>query len=95
MAQQEYSDYQKDVISNYYKNLDVIMLQKLGVLVSELYLADSQSKIEKLWQRVQKAMIKLKIPYPVVNHIMEKKDVQILARNLQEWQSKSKKIRTR
>ena len=91
MAQQEYSDYQKDVISNYYKNLDAIMLEKLSLLVSELYLADSKSKIDKLWERVQKAMVKLKIPDSIANHIMEKKDVQILAKNLQQWQSKSSK----
>ena len=90
MAQQDYSDYQKDVISNYYKNLDTIMLQKLSVMVSELYMTDSQTKIDKLWERAHKAMVKLGIPEAVISHIMEKKDVQVLARNLQEWQSKSK-----
>lgn len=90
MAQKEYSDYQKDVISNYYKNLDTIMLQKLSLLVSELYIADSQAKSDRLWQRVRKAMVKLGIPGGIINHIMEKKDIQILAKNLQEWQSQSK-----
>ena len=90
MAKQEYSDYQKDVISNYYRNLDTIMLEKLSVLVSELYMADSETKENKLWERVHKAMVKLNIPKSIINHIMEKKDVEVLARNLQQWQSKSK-----
>ena len=30
MARKELSNYQKDVISNYYGNLDTIMLQRLG-----------------------------------------------------------------
>ena len=90
MAQKEYSDYQKDVISNYYKNLDTIMLQKLSLLVSELYIADSQVKADRLWQRVHKAMVKMGIPDAIISHIMEKKDIQILAKNLQEWQNKSK-----
>ena len=85
MAKQEYSDYQKGIISGYYGNLDTIMLQKVSELVSELYVAESQTKQEKLWQRVHKAMIKLKIPPAIIDHIMEKRDVKILAKNLQDW----------
>jgi hypothetical protein len=88
MAKQEYSDYQKDVISNYYSNLDAILLAKLGELVSELYLADSDAKRARLWQRAHKAMLRLKIPPVIINHIMTKKDVQILAKNLNDWLSK-------
>jgi hypothetical protein len=88
MAKQEYTDYQKSVIANYSRNLDTIMLQKLSELVSELYLADSDKKKEKLWERVQKAMINLKIPQPLANHIMLKRDVQILAKNLNDWLKK-------
>ncbi len=43
MAGKEYSAYQRDVISNYYDNLDVIMLTKLQELVSQLYLAGSKA----------------------------------------------------
>jgi hypothetical protein len=88
MAKQEYSDYQKDIISNYYSNLDAILLAKLGELVSELYLADSDAKRARLWQRAHKAMLRLKIPPVIINHIMTKKDVQILAKNLNDWLSK-------
>jgi hypothetical protein len=85
MAKKEYSQYQKSVISDYYGNLDTIMLGKLGELVTELYLADSQAKKDRLWQRVHKAMIKLKVPPAISEHIMEKQDVEILAKNLQDW----------
>ena len=67
------------------------MLQKLGELVTELYLADKDAKKDRLWQRAHKSMIKLKIPPAIVEHIMQKKDVQILAKNLQDWQSRSRK----
>ena len=43
MANREYSQHQKSVISNYYSNLDTIMLQKLSDLVGELYLAEPES----------------------------------------------------
>ncbi len=62
------------------------MLQKLGELVTELYLADTQARRDRLWQRAHKAMIKLKIPPAIIDHIMKKQDVEILAKNLQDWQ---------
>lgn len=88
MGKKEYSHYQQSVISGYYKNLDIIMLQKLSELVTELYLADTKAKHDRLWDRVHKAMVKLKIPPATIAHIMEKKDVRILAKNLQEWLGK-------
>ena len=91
MAKKEYTAYQADVIGRYYGNLDNIMLQKLGELVSELYLADSDTKKEKLWQRVNKALINLDIKPGLIKHIMEKKDVEILAKNLQDWLAAGKK----
>ncbi len=86
MSAKERSDYQKKVIENYYKNLDSIMLQKLSELLTELYLADSEKKKDRLWQRVEKAMKNLKIEPAIINHIMDKKDIEILAKNLQDWQ---------
>ena len=91
MAKNEYTEYQKDVISGYYKNLDTIMLGKLSELVTELYLADSKAKKNRLWERAHKAMIKLKVPPAIVNHIIQQQDVEILAKNLQDWLNASKK----
>ncbi len=91
MAKNEYSAYQADVIGRYYDNLDNIMLQKLGELVSELYLTDGDKKKEKLWQRVNKALVSLGIKEGLIKHIMEKKDVEILAKNLQDWLAVKKK----
>ena len=62
------------------------MLQKLGELVTELYLADTKAKKDRLWERVHKAMVKLKVPPVIIDHIMEKQDVEVLAKNLQDWQ---------
>ncbi len=91
MAKNDYSQYQKAVISGYYNNLEAIMLGKLGELVTELYLADTKAKQNRLWQRANKAMVKLKVPPAIIDHIMEKKDVQILAKNLQDWLAIKKK----
>jgi hypothetical protein len=88
MAQKERSKYQNEVIGRYYENLDTIMLGKLGELVTELYLAETPAKKQRLWQRAHKAMIKLKVPPAIMAHIMEKQDVEILAKNLKNWLTK-------
>ena len=65
--------------------------RSLEELVSELYMAETESSnTDKLWRKVQQAMEKLNIPDAIIEHIMEKKSVEILAKNLQEWLNKSK-----
>ena len=93
MARREYSQYQKNVINNYYGNLDTIMLGKLSELVSELYLAETDAKRQRLWERVHKAMLNLKISPAIISHIMAKKDVKILAQNLNDWMASSNQNR--
>jgi hypothetical protein len=87
----EYSAYQRDVISRYYENLDTITLNNLQELVSQLYLADSKPKQTRLWERVHKAMLRLKVKPAIIEHIMSKKDVVVLAKNLEDWLNASKK----
>jgi len=91
MATREYSQYQKAVIGGYYNNLEAIMLQKLSELVTDLYLAETQTKREQLWQRAHKAMVQLKVPQPIIDHIMKTRKVEILAKNLQDWMKAKKR----
>ncbi len=93
MPGKDLSDHQKSVISGYYANLDAIMLAKLSELVSELYLARTPSRKSRLWERAEKAMIQLKIAPAIIRHIIERKDPQILAKNLQDWLNADKKKR--
>lgn len=85
MSKQQYSSHQQKVIKRYYDNLDTIMLTKLGELVTELYLAQDGPKEDRLWERVEKAMAKLKVPAKISQHIMTKRDVKVLAMNLEDW----------
>ncbi len=88
MAKTERSKYQKRVVAGYYKNLNNIMLQRLGELVTELYLAETDARRDQLWKRVREAMKKLRVKPAIIDHIMQKKDPQILAKNLADWLSK-------
>ena len=81
----ERSAYQKKVIERYYENLDAIMLTKVQELVSELYLADSEKKRDRLWERVRRALVKLNIKPGLIDHIMSKRDPKVLALNLEDW----------
>jgi len=92
MAQREYSQYQKKVISRYYQNLDKIALQRLGELVTELYLAETDTKKDRLWGQVQKAMENIKVQPAIAQHILKSKNVQILARNLEDWLKEAHKF---
>jgi hypothetical protein len=86
----EYSSHQKKIINSYYDNLDGIMLGKLQELVTELYLAETEAKSIKLWARVEKAMIKLKIKPDIIKHIMAQRSAMVLAKNVEDWLKKAK-----
>jgi len=85
MGKQEYSKHQQNVIRRYYENLDAIKLHQLQDLVTELYLAQNSKKEDRLWERAEKAMRQLKIKPSIIEHIMQKRRVEILAENLQDW----------
>lgn len=81
----DYSNHQRKLINRYYENRDDIMLTKVQELVTELYLAESQAKKDRLWERVRKALANLKIKPTVIEHVVASKDPAILASNLQDW----------
>lgn len=85
MGKREYSGYQQNVIKRYYENIDGIMLGKVQELVTELYLAKNGAKEDKLWERVGKALVKLKIKPAMIEHIMTKRSVEVLAQHVQDW----------
>ena len=90
MAKSNRSKSETQAISRYYDHLNTIMLQKLGELVTELYLADTAAKKDRLWQRAHKAMVKLKVRPAIIDHIMTQRNVEILAKNLQDWLGEKK-----
>ena len=44
----EYSSYQRKLIKRYYENLDDIRTQKLGELVTEIYLATTPRRLDSM-----------------------------------------------
>ena len=87
MGMEDYTRHQQGIIKRYYQNIDKVAWQRLSELVGELYLA-SGKKLEKLWASAVNFMKKLEVPQSRIDHILEKKDVESLAKLVKELMSK-------
>jgi hypothetical protein len=75
------SKYQERVIRDYYKNQDAILIQRLGDLVTDLYLAEGKSR-SRLWKRVAETLTKLKVPDARVQHLVQSDNPALVAQEL-------------
>lgn len=79
----KHTAYQERIIKNYYQNQDAILLQRLGELVTDLYLAEGKSRT-KLWQRATASLEKLEVPPERVKHIVSSDNPALLANLVKE-----------
>ena len=82
------SNYQDRVIRNYYQNRDEIMLQRLGELVTDLFLAEGKAKA-RLWKRVAEILAKLKVPKDQIQHLVRSDNPTLVANVLKKLLEKS------
>ena len=75
--------YQDKIIRRYYQNQDDIMLQKLGELVTDLYLAEGKAK-QRVWDRITAALKNLKIPETQIQHLVKADNPTLLANLLKD-----------
>lgn len=87
MGMDNYSAHQQKIIKRYYQNIDQITLQRLGELVTDLYLAEGK-KLDKTWQAAAAAMKKLEVPQSRIDHLLAQKSPELLAKLVQELQGK-------
>ena len=81
------SKYQERVIRNYYENQDAIMLQRLGDLLTDLYLAEGKART-RLWERAAGALTKLKVPESRIRHIVDSDNPTLLANLVEQLLAK-------
>jgi hypothetical protein len=79
----ERSNYQNRVIRNYYENRDTIMLQRLGELVTDLFLAEGKTRT-RVWKRVAEILEKLKIPKTQIQHLVRSDNPTLVANVLKK-----------
>jgi hypothetical protein len=75
--------YQDKIIRRYYQNQDQILLQRLGDLVTDLYLAEGKNRV-RLWKRTAEILEKLKIPGSRVQHVCQSDNPALVAEVLKE-----------
>ena len=81
MAKNQFlSPYQKGIVKRYYEHKDTIANQKLGEIVSELYLCESEKKANRLWKSAKTALINAGANSVAVEKLMADRDVERLAK---------------
>ena len=84
---QNYSRHQQKIIHRYYEHQDTIMTQKLGEIVTELYLCEAgetKKKAANLWERAEKALRKTDASPARIDKIVAGRDVKKLAELVNE-----------
>lgn len=78
MGMEDYSRHQQGLIKRFYDNRETIALQKLGELVTELFLAEGKERT-KLWKQAEQALKGLEIPDDRIRHIVSQDSPELLA----------------
>jgi hypothetical protein len=80
MAKGQYLNrHQKGIVKRYYQNRETLATQKLGELVSELYLEENQKKRGRLWKRVETALLNAGAKKSRVGTVVGRQDLKALA----------------
>ena len=84
MNEKGYTKYQQKAIRNFYDNKDIRLVQKLGELVSNLYLETSDKKKETGWKKIKKMLTDLKTHPGEVEYLTKDKSLSIISKKLDE-----------
>ena len=87
MALENFSRHQQGIIKRYYANQGTIQLQKLGELVTDLYLAEGKKRA-KIWKSIVTALEKLEVPKSRIEHLVKADDAALVAKLVQELQAR-------
>ena len=79
-----YTPYQQKIIRNFYDNKDLRLIQKLGELVSNLYLETNGKKLESGWKKIKEILIDLKIHPNEVEFLTKDKNLGVISKKLAE-----------
>ena len=83
----DYNPYQQKVIKRYYDSKETIQRQRLGELVSELFLAQGKKR-QRAWESAIKALQELGIPQSRINHLLKQDNPALLAEVVKELEAK-------
>ena len=84
MNEKGYTKYQQKAIKNFYDNKDIRLVQKLGELVSNLYLETNEKKKETGWKKIKKMLTDLKVHPGEVEFLTKDKTLSLISKKLDE-----------
>ena len=84
MTDREYTPHQRRMIRNFYQNRDALRVQHLQEWITELYLAGSGKKADRLWERVLDALRALDCPAARVDYVERTRDLTELQAVVQD-----------
>ncbi len=77
----EFSKTQRKIIDRYYEHEETIVAQRLGELVTELFLAiGNDKKTDQLWARAEKALAKSGLAKAKIDKVLATRDLEGLGR---------------
>ena len=84
MNEKGYTKYQQKAIKNFYDNKDIRLVQKLGELVSNLYLETNDKKKDTGWKKIKKMLTDLKVHPGEVEFLTKDKTLSLVSKKLDE-----------
>jgi len=84
----DFSPYQQKIIKRYYNNFDSIQHQRLSEMIGDIYLSEGK-KLERIWKNVGELLRKMEFPPARIEHLLEKRDPQLLPGVLKELEGKN------
>ncbi len=72
--------HQKGIVRRYYEHKDDLMVQKLHEAVSDLYVCGDPKAAERLWKKVQTALVNAGLHEERARRIADSRDLDRLAR---------------
>lgn len=79
----DFTPYQQKVIKRYYDNQEILQLQRLAEMVSELYLSKGKKR-QGVWTRIVAAMQKLGVPQTRIDHLRQQDKAELVAEIVKE-----------
>jgi hypothetical protein len=84
MNEKGYTKHQQKAIRNFYDNKDLRLVQKLGELVSNLYLETNDKKKDTGWKKIKKMLTDLKVHPGEVEFLTKDKTLSLVSKKLDE-----------
>ena len=80
MSKRDSTPYQQGLIKRYYEHRDTLALQRLGEIVSDLYVETSEPRIARAWAAAHKQMLAAGVHEHEARTIVTERDLGALAR---------------